>query len=88
MANQIWSQNLPYKMACQLPDCHKPVNRLYQTNIEGITAKFCSPQHAEVGIARWEEKKKLNIKPGATSTNEDLNPMVSDNILDIEEGVK
>lgn len=79
----IFSLKLPYKIRCNLPDCGKPVHLVFKMQLDGMMNAFCSPAHANLGENRWEEKKRLNIKPGQpiTATEE----MVGDNIQQIEE---
>lgn len=64
-----WAMKLPYRVRCELPDCQKPTNFIFKTEIDGNQVKFCSPYHARMGQDRWEEKKKLNIRLGVAPKN-------------------
>ena len=68
------------KMRCQLPDCQRAVNQIYRVDHDNYRLNFCSNDHARTGIARWDEKRKLNIKPGVPQRKDDIKTeMVSDN---------
>jgi hypothetical protein len=76
---------------CQLPDCRgkdsPPIvtNRPHKINVDGYSINFCSNDHARVGLTRWEEKKKLGVKPGQPFIKEDEGEYVGDNIQELEE---
>lgn len=62
--NLSFGVTLPFKQRCALPDCAVATNRVYRVNVDGYNLSFHSNDHARIGISRWEEKKKLGIKPG------------------------
>lgn len=85
MNNPIFAVTLPYKTRCDIPSCRKAVNQIFRTNIEGFSSKFCSPNHANVGEQRWEEKKKLGVRMGVP-TSKESEEFVGDNIQELSEG--
>ena len=87
MSGAIFSLRLPYKVRCNLPDCGKPVHLVFKMQMDGMTNTFCSPSHANVGMSRWEQKKKLDLKPGQTLPLIEEDKPVADNMENIQEEV-
>lgn len=75
---------LPTKERCNLPDCQKATNVIRRIQVDNYNLNFCSPDHARVGIARWQEKKAKGITPTHPTPIEQTD-MVGDNINEIEE---
>lgn len=85
-ANLSFSVKLPYKQRCVIPECQRAVDRVYRVNQDGHPLNFCSNDHARLGITRWEEKKKLGIKPGQPQPAPDLsNESEGDNLMELDE---
>lgn len=85
--NLSFGITLPFKTRCNLPDCQVATNRVYRVNIDGYVINFHSNDHARLGIERWQEKKKMGLKPGQPIRKEDpANEMVGDNMQDLEDG--
>ncbi len=80
----IFSARLPYKVYCNLPDCNKLINLVFKINIDGNQIIACSPDHARLGEERWNEKLRLNIKPGQTIIEKP--DLVGDNLQELDEG--
>ena len=80
----IFSVRLPYKIRCQLPECGKPVHLAFKMEMDGMMNTFCSPDHANVGLGRWEEKKRLNLKPGEIPLIQ-KDELVGDNLQELDE---
>ena len=54
-------------------------------NQDNYSLTFCSNDHARIGITRWEEKKKLGIKPGRQVRHEDpTDEYVGDNMEEVD----
>lgn len=84
--NLSFGITLPFRQPCQLPDCQKPTNRVYRVNVDDYNLSFCSNDHARLGLTRWEEKKKLGIKPGSPKPIEAGEEMMGSNLEALEEG--
>ena len=83
----IFSLKLPYKVRCELGGCGKPVQLVFKMQMDGMTNTFCSPNHANLGLSRWEEKTKLNLKPGQTLPLVEEDKPEGDNMENIQEEV-
>lgn len=83
--NLSFGIKLPFRQQCNLPECQKPTNYVYRVNIDQHRLSFCSNDHARTGLSRWEEKKKLGIKPGMPRQKEEIPEVSGDNIQEVEE---
>ena len=75
----IFDSVLPYKTRCQLPDCGRPINHVFRTDLQGMT-HFCSGEHAREGVRRWEEKIKLGVRMGVPAPKDIAEEYVGDSI--------
>ena len=78
----IFDLTLPYKVRCNIPECGKPVNHVFRTQLDGMMINFCTPQHAHLGEQRWMEKKEKGIEPGKPLPKEEID-VVSGNTEDL-----
>lgn len=62
MGTIVTRLNLQSKKRCEI--CHRAVDTGYKIEIDGYNIFICSGLHAEIARQRWQEKKKLGIKPG------------------------
>lgn len=60
---------------------------MFRATLDNNPINFCSNDHVRLGTDRWNEKKKMGVRPGVPSTTSiDENEAVGDNIMDIEGG--
>lgn len=59
---------------------------MYRVIEDNHPLSFCSTDHARVGVGRWEEKKKLGVRPGQPQPAKDTPEMIGDNMQELEEG--
>lgn len=59
-----YSLKLPYRKKCSLPECEHLSYDVSRFSIDGNTMDFCCTEHARIGKSRWEEKRKMGIRPG------------------------
>ena len=83
--NLSFSITLPFKQRCMLPDCGIATKRVYKVNQGGYNLSFHSNDHARIGIARWEEKKRLGITPGNPRPKIDEEEFTGDNLQELGE---
>lgn len=79
MTQPTFTAKLPYRIRCNLPDCGKAVNLTFTKVLDNIPCRFCSPDHAKLGEARWVEKKEKNIRLGVEPNHESQDEYVGDN---------
>lgn len=62
------------------------MERIYRINLDNYGVNVCSNDHARLAITRWNEKKKLGIKPGMPKPPNTSDEMLGDNMQEISEG--
>jgi len=82
MHQPTFSNKLPFKVRCNLPECGKPTNLTFTKILDNVPCRFCSPNHAAIGEDRWNEKKEKNIRMGVPTPESTQDDYIDSEIPD------